>query len=200
MSISVASAAGKSANSQALTIEAQRAAAGGVRAFDFQADHEARGIPEIVSEGRPHADRYANRIARAQQTELLGTGAPEPSVRTRGEEKDRAVARRFDVILPTSPASAGLDTTQEEITTGSAARLSTRIGLSDNITPGKPTPASKDGKRRVTEGAATPFRRVYESAAVRHGASLPARRRASSVEPCQPSGARFGNLISRRDK
>lgn len=74
--ISVAGAAGKSANETIatraearvfvlVTIGRRGAAVGGDRAFDFQADPEARGIAEIGSKGRPQAVRTANRMARA---------------------------------------------------------------------------------------------------------------------------------------
>lgn len=45
--------------------------------FDLPADHEARGIAKIVSEGRPQAVRTANRIARTKKSGSAGHTRPE---------------------------------------------------------------------------------------------------------------------------
>ena len=45
--------------------------------FYLPADHEARGIAKIVSEGRPQAVRTANRIARTKNRDQPTTCVPE---------------------------------------------------------------------------------------------------------------------------
>ena len=93
--ISVAGAAEKSTTnySALLLIGTPRAAVGGVRAFDFTADHEARGIPEIVSEGRPQAVRTANRIARAEYGGVMLVTAGDAS-RVAGKTQSGETKRR----------------------------------------------------------------------------------------------------------
>lgn len=65
--ISAASAAVKSANSTVLTIETPGATVGGNRAIQLKADHEARGIAEIVSNGWPQEVYNSNRNAEANK-------------------------------------------------------------------------------------------------------------------------------------
>lgn len=65
--ISAASAAVKSANSTVLTIETPGVTVGGDRAIQLKADHEARGIAEIVSNGWPQEVYNSNRNAEANK-------------------------------------------------------------------------------------------------------------------------------------
>lgn len=79
--------------------------------FDLPADHEARGIAKIVSEGRPQAVRTANRIARANNGgKNCNTGHASRAARIRRAEKCNGRREALDTILPTArPVAAARD-------------------------------------------------------------------------------------------
>lgn len=118
--------------------------------MNFKADHEARGIAKIVSEGRPQAVRTANRIARTKKsgpadytrsgtrgadpsaTKTVGTGVAKPAREIRKSSRGWESPERSTLSTDVLSAAMKLQTRR---LSGPSARLapatirSPRVGV-----------------------------------------------------------------------